>query len=220
MSTATPSRPVRSDVRRNRDRLLRAALQVFGERGLDASVEQVAAAAGVGVGTVYRHFGSKDGLVNALFEEALSQAIAIVGRCAEAPTGWEALCRTMRVFSSSQLSNRALLRIMRQSGRSPAEVLTASIAPLLSEIIDRAKAEGAVRADFAATDMATLTHAASGVAVALPEIGPGLARRHVELLLKGIAASPDLTPIPGPLSDEQFTDWLSAVARTGPALDS
>ena len=67
-----PRQPLRSDAERNRQRILAAAAEVFAERGLDVSLDDIAAAAGVGVGTVYRRFPDKDALIDALFEEKIA----------------------------------------------------------------------------------------------------------------------------------------------------
>ena len=73
----TPERPLRADAERNRRRILAAAAEVFADRGLDVSLDDIAAAAGVGVGTVYRRFPNKDSLIDALFEEKMGRVIAL-----------------------------------------------------------------------------------------------------------------------------------------------
>ncbi|MFF7985776.1 hypothetical protein ACFZDK_42830 [Streptomyces sp. NPDC007901] len=70
--------------------------------------------------------------------------------------------------------------------------------------------EGAVREDFTATDFALLIHAASSAAARMETHGPELASRHIELLIKGIAATPDPTPVPAPLADDDFQAWMRA----------
>src|SRR5271156_270126 len=76
-ATRTLSRPMRSDAQKNRERLLVAAGQVFEEKGLEASVADVARVAGVGMGTLYRRFPSKDALIEALVSEVLETTIAL-----------------------------------------------------------------------------------------------------------------------------------------------
>jgi len=83
MASTTPpasERPLRRDAERNRLRILQAAREVFADRGFDASLDQVAAHAGLGVGTVYRRFADKDALIDALFEEGIDEVAAAQAR--------------------------------------------------------------------------------------------------------------------------------------------
>ena len=209
----TTPRALRKDAQRNRDEVFAAAERVFARAGLGASIEAIAAEAGVGVGTVYRRFGSKAELVEALFTERLSEVIGIIGRCAAAPTGRAALESVLRAFVDLQTRSRAVRELMFDDVETEATRLRRDVEPLLTGIVERAKAEGAVRADFAATDIPVLTHSVSAVAAGMPDGGRELAQRHIELLIKGIAATPDAASVPPPLPDDRFADWLGAVAR-------
>src|SRR5579862_7641068 len=84
-------RPLRRDAERNRQRVLTAASEVFTERGLDVSLDEVARHAGVGVGTVYRRFGTKEDLVEALFVERIDAVAALAEDAAAAPDPWSGL---------------------------------------------------------------------------------------------------------------------------------
>src|SRR5690349_24529453 len=83
------TRPLRADAERNRARILAAAAEVFADRGLDASLDDIAAAAGVGVGTVYRRFPDKDALIDALFEVKIDRARALATEALEFEDPWE-----------------------------------------------------------------------------------------------------------------------------------
>src|SRR5579884_266131 len=85
------ARPLRADAERNRQRILRAAAEVFTTRGLQTSLDEVARHAGVGVGTVYRRFPDKDALVEALFEERIQQIIGLADAAWNEPDSWSAL---------------------------------------------------------------------------------------------------------------------------------
>src|SRR6188768_1525257 len=95
-SDLSPQRPLRSDAERNRQRILQAAEEVFAARGLDASLDDIAAAAGVGVGTVYRRFPDKDALIDALFEDKIRRVHALAEAGLTEPDPWEALAGFMR----------------------------------------------------------------------------------------------------------------------------
>src|ERR1700730_8059433 len=92
-STSPPAseRPLRQDAERNRLRILQAAREVFADRGLDASLDQIAVHAGVGVGTVYRRFPDKDALIDALFEERIGEVAAAGQDALAAPDPWQGL---------------------------------------------------------------------------------------------------------------------------------
>src|SRR5215467_385638 len=91
-STAEPAeRPLRKDAERNRKRILHAAAEVFSERGLDATLDDVARRAGVGVGTVYRRFPDKQALVAELFTSRMDELAAAAEQACQARDPWEGL---------------------------------------------------------------------------------------------------------------------------------
>src|SRR5499425_2315450 len=84
-------RPLRRDAERNRQRILKAASEVFNERGLEVSLDEIARHAGVGVGTVYRRFRTKEELVEALFIDRIEEVAALAEEAAEVPDPWSGL---------------------------------------------------------------------------------------------------------------------------------
>src|SRR5713101_259096 len=88
-------RPLRRDAERNRQRILTAASEVFNERGLEVSLDEIARCAGVGVGTVYRRFRTKEELVEALFTERIDSVAAIADEALQAPDPWSGLVSFM-----------------------------------------------------------------------------------------------------------------------------
>ncbi|PWB96163.1 TetR family transcriptional regulator [Salinibacterium hongtaonis] len=210
MSTPKEERtkPLRSDALRNRLRILESAEEVFADRGLDASVDDIALAVGVGVGTIYRHFGSKAGLINSIFEHRIGTIIEIVTERSSRPTAWEGLCEVMRFFVDAQSQNRAVSEMIYERADTTGRHLRERVEPLLADLVEKAKAEGSLREDFTATDVPVLTHSVSDVARLQPGRGRDLARRHLELLLKGLGPTPDPHLVPSPLPDDEFVDWL------------
>ena len=126
----TLRRPMRSDAQKNRERLLVAAGQVFEEKGLEASVADVARAAGVGMGTLYRRFPSKEALIEALVTEVLEATIAMAEDAATSPdgTGLEHFLRASSAYQAEHLgclpklwqSDHHLVRTARDAHRRPA----------------------------------------------------------------------------------------------------
>jgi AcrR family transcriptional regulator len=212
MPSSSIAKPLRADATRNRLSILEAADTVFATQGLGASMDDVAAAVGLGVGTIYRRFGSKAALIDALFDQRLEQFEELIRDGARRSTAWEGLCEVMRSFVSIQARNRAVQQLFFTSADDAARLLRERVEPLLTDLVERAKAEGALRADFAATDVPILANSISRLAHAASPHGPELARRHLELLLKGLAATPDLVTVPPPLSDDDYGDWIRASA--------
>ena len=205
-------KPVRADAIRNRASILEAAELVFAARGLEASMDDVAEAVGLGVGTIYRRFGSKAALIDALFDQRLEQFENLIRENARRATAWEGLCEVMRSFVSIQSRNRAAQQLFFTSSDDAARLLRARIEPLLTDLVERAKVEGALRMDFAATDVPIFTNSISRLAHAASPHGPELARRQLELLIKGLGPTADPESIPPPLSDDDFGDWVRASA--------
>ena len=212
MKPSPAAKPMRADAKRNHGSILRAAEEVFAVQGLDASMDDIAVAVGLGVGTIYRRFGSKAELVDALFDQRLERFVELIMDGASRPTAWEGLCEVMRSFVAIQGENRAVQQLFFTSADDAAIRLRARIEPLLTDLVERAKAEGSLRLDFAATDVPILTNSISRVAHAASPAGPELARRHLELVLKGIAATPDPVAVPPALSDDDFGAWIRASA--------
>src|SRR3954454_13570462 len=102
MATSTPPRPLRKDAERNRLRILDAAGRVFADRGLGVTLDDIARAAGVGVGTVYRRFPDKSTLIDALFAQRMESMCDIAEEALEIPDAWEALVFYFRQASQLQ----------------------------------------------------------------------------------------------------------------------
>ena len=113
--TALPeasTRPPRADARRNRARVLEAARTCFGESGLEAQVDEIARCAGVGVGTVYRHFPTKEALYEALASDHFLRLAATAREALGGADSWEAFSGFMRRAAELQASDRALAEVM------------------------------------------------------------------------------------------------------------
>src|SRR3954466_15110906 len=102
---AIVQRPLRADAARNRARLLAAAKTVFAERGLDATMDEVARRAGVGVGTAYRRFRNRDDLIAALFEERLDEFMEILDTALADPDPWRGLSAFLERWMEMQAAD-------------------------------------------------------------------------------------------------------------------
>src|ERR687886_739122 len=166
------TRPLRADAERNRARILAAAAEVFAERGLDVSLDDIAAHAGVGVGTVYRRFPDKDALIDALFEEGIAGIAAAARRGLEVEDPWEGLVGFLREVNGQQAGNRGLkeLLLSRGRGRERVERARDSIAPIAIQLVRRAQESGQLREDLGPFDVPLLNLMIGAVADATRDV--------------------------------------------------
>jgi AcrR family transcriptional regulator len=200
-------RPLRRDAQRNRQRVLQAASEVFTECGLEVSLDEVARHAGVGVGTVYRRFRTKEELVEALFDERIDAIAAIGARAAEDPDPWSGLVCFMEQLAEMLAGNLGLRQMLMFAtyGRDRVAYARERNAPLVGRLVERAQAAGQVRGDLGPTDIPfiifTLTQATEFSRHASPELW----RRYLALFLDGLRPEREgVTPLPVPamLPDE------------------
>jgi AcrR family transcriptional regulator len=218
MGTTTdgPSvRPLRRDAERNRRRILDAAAVVFAERGLGASLEDIAHEAEVGVGTVYRRFPDKETLIDALFEEELDGIVTLAEEGLAIEDPWDGLVHFIRSAVARQAQNRGLKEILLGSRMGTmtgcGAVGRQRIEPLASALIQRAQADGSLRADVAVTDMPLLQFMAGSVVDYTREVDPEVWRRCLTVVLDGLRATPGAaTPMPAePLDHDGLTAVMS-----------
>jgi AcrR family transcriptional regulator len=186
-ATATLSRPMRSDAQRNRERLLVAAGQVFEEKGLEASVADVARAAGVGMGTLYRRFPSKDALIEALVSEVLEATIAMAEEAATLPdgTGLEHFLHAVSAYHAEHLGCLPKL----WSSHHVVQAARREIAGHLADLLADAQAHGRVRAELTSTDLSLVMWSIRGVLETTRSHAPEAWRRHLDLLVAGMRPS-------------------------------
>src|SRR3954468_8898383 len=104
--------PLRRDAARNRERLLAAASELFAERGLNVTLNDIAHRAGVGVGTAYRRFANKEEVIGALFEQRLQEVIGAAHEALEVPDAWTGLVAFLERSLHMQFGDRGLTEIM------------------------------------------------------------------------------------------------------------
>src|SRR5262245_52800306 len=193
-------RAVRADARRNREAVIAAAKKLFADEGLDAQMPDVAKAAKVGVGTVYRHFPTKDDLIAALAGERfeLLAEKAREGIAGEDP--WEGLCGFIRYAALIQANDRGLCEVM---GSRPEVMEAAAYGVGLDELCDglvkRAQRSGDLRRDLEWQDIPMIACSLGRITPA--EQGPAVGRwpRLVEIVIDGLRA-PGSSRLPKPLA--------------------
>lgn len=219
-------RPLRADAERNRRRILVAAAEVFAKRGLDAGLDEIARHAGVGTGTVYRRFPDKAKLIAALFESRMNDVIAVAESALAMPDAWDGLVYFLETTIEMQLADRGLKEVL-FGERCPANVSADRsrfaakrdrLVPMLSDIVERAKAAGQLRPDVSVTDLSVVQVMLHGVGTFTAAVEPELWRRQLVILLDGLRAErATVTPLPlVPLSHEQ----LESLCMPGPAAET
>jgi AcrR family transcriptional regulator len=199
---ATEAKPLRRDAELNLARILLAARDVFAEHGYEASMEQIAARAEVGIGTLYRRFPNKADLCAAVVEAATDRTCQIadevlqqvapadavfefIRRCVEAPSSWRAA--TSRRPWSGGGADRALAAIM----------------PLIRQILEAGQRAGTVRSDIVPTDLVVTLMSVRAIGDLCDADAPGASRRFLELALDGLRPG-RTTPGQPPMSVKQL----------------
>jgi AcrR family transcriptional regulator len=186
-------RPPRADALRNRAALVGAARDVLGRRGLDAPLDEIAAAAGLGNATLYRHFPTRRDLVQAVFADQMARYAAAVERALAEPEPWRAVRGYLAEICALQAENRALADLV-TSAEYTDETRPVAVAHLQA-LLERARAAGQLRADFSVEDVALVLLANAGVVRRTAEHAPAASPRLVALLLDGLHAA---AATPGP----------------------
>ncbi len=221
MTRAESPRPLRRDAVANRERLLTAASELFAERGLEVTLNDIAHHAGVGVGTAYRRFANKEEVIDALFEQRLQEVAAVANEALGDPDAWHGLVTFLERSLRMQFGDRGLNQVMNNPDLGDARVADARdrIAPLIEALVDRAKAQGVVRADLDQTDLVFTQVALSAIIDATRAIAPDLYLRYLTLILDGIRAErSELTPLPTPpLTADQTHTAMTRQRRPGRA---
>ena len=183
---SAPGRTVRADARRNLATLLEAAMTVFARSGVDAPVREIAAEAGVGVGTVYRHFPQRSDLVVAVFRHEVDGCADAAPALAEAYPPREALSLWMGRYVDFIAAKRGLAAALRSGDPAFAALpgyFETQLVPALSALLDAATTAGEVRGDIEPWD---LLRAVGDLGMSAHYDGPDHARRMVALLIDGL----------------------------------
>jgi AcrR family transcriptional regulator len=212
---ASTERPLRRDAERNRQRILEAARELFAQRGLGVTLNDVAHHAGVGVGTVYRRFPEKSVLIDSLFEERLAELVARMEAALADPDPWRGLTGFLEGALELQARDRGLkdLVLGSRDGLERVARFRAQLMPLGARLVQRAIDAGELRDDIGVQDMPLIQLMVGSVIDVAHEIAPEIWRRYLGLLLRGMRVE---TGPPEPLAapllpveqvDEVMSRW-------------
>jgi AcrR family transcriptional regulator len=201
-------RRLRADAERNRRRLLDAAESLFCERGLDVGVGEIAERAGVGRGTLFRNFPSKEHLIAAIVVERMNEAIVSGRELLEASDPGEALFQFLHEIVGRQQVDRALFEAVGDTFLANPDISAAytELVGVLEELVAHAQEAGAVRADVGALDIMMLTKGVFEAANAFQGLDSEIAERQFDLVRTALSVNPSAQPLRGrsaTLSDMQ-----------------
>jgi AcrR family transcriptional regulator len=185
--------PRRADAQRNAARLVRAALDAFEEAGAAVPLDEVAARAGVGIATLYRLFGGRDGLVSAAFATFFEEEVEPVLHAArDTLDPWVALTRALSATVEALAGHKEMLTLAHDCGAVSVDIAERFLGPL-GEILDAAQRAGAVRDDLVVRDLAAVVVMALATTkhktIKSEKASTADRRRYMALLLAGLRPS-------------------------------
>ena len=207
-SAPVAGRPLRRDAEQNRQRLLDAAADVLAEHGLDASVDEVARAAGVGMGTLYRRFPTKDALISALVHDVLNTMLTLAREGAERADG-TGLEFFLTAASAYQAAHRGCLPRLWSAGTE--HDLVQQIRTVIDALLTEAKRHGRVRADITNADVTIALWAVRGIVETTGGRAPEAWQRHLDVYIAGLRPAAD--PLPDRVVSRERLDEL--ITETG-----
>ena len=178
-------KPLRADARRNRESILKAARAVFADQGIDAQMDDVAKRAKVGVGTVYRHFPTKEALRDAIVRERFEEIAGYAEEALEREDAWEGFCELIWRAAERNAADRAFCEVVAFTDQSSI-VEQCGLAHSTSRLMERAKALGKMREDATQMDIPIMMAGAGSVMRAHPS--PVIWRRYLTIMLDGLRA--------------------------------
>jgi AcrR family transcriptional regulator len=212
---APEERHLRADAERNRRRLLDAAAAAFSERGLDVGVAEIAQRAGVGRGTLFRNFPTKEDLIAAIVVERMNEAIGRGRELLEAADPEEALFGFLDELVGRQQLDRALFEAVADTFLANDDIRAGhtEMMGVLDGLLARAQDAGAVRADVGAVDVLMLFKGVCQAVSAFAHIDPDIAERHLDLVRSALGAQAAAQPLRG------RAPTLDALERVFPSAD-
>jgi AcrR family transcriptional regulator len=207
VSAPTIAKTLRSDARRNRAALVASARELFGREGIDVPVEEITQHAGLGMGTLYRHFPTKDDLIDAVLEDSFAEILRLAEEAVADTDAWAGFTGFLERALELHAQNRGVKDMLasRQHGAQHAAAMRRRIRPLLARLVERAQEQGTLRADFTPQDLPLLFWSSGRVVEATAKVAPGAWRRYLGLMLDGLRAEA-ATPLPEPaLTPAQVT---------------
>ena len=197
------AQPLRVDAERNRERILDAARKTFAAQGIDVPMSAVARAAGVGVATLFRRFPTREDLINAVFSATMDAYLEASEIALADPDAWHGFTGYLQTVCAMQAADRGFADVLTMTfpAATHLEDQRARAYHGFVDIVDRARATGRLRPDFAPQDLVILLMANAGVLAAAGKAGPESGRRLVGYMIQAFTAPQPATLPPPPDPD-------------------
>ena len=202
MTLSTEQPTLRRDAARNRDKIVAAAREAFADHGVDVGVDVIATQAGVGVGTLYRRFPTKESLIDAIIDELFDQVSGLAHDCLDAQPPEAGFAAYLRGVGQLQVDHVGCLsRLWTHTGHAEARK---ELESTVRKLLHRAQDADLVRRDVVYQDISVILWSLRGVIETTAPVAPHQWRRYLDLVLAGLRPS-----------DQP----LSRPALTGPQVD-
>ncbi len=203
-------RPLRRDAERNRQRILAAAREVFAERGLTATLDDVAQHAGLGVGTVYRRFTDKGRLVEALFEDRIDELVALADAAMTERDSWAGFVGFLERSCALLAADHGLRDVVLGKTTEGARISQARerLAPAVRQLLHRAQEDGYVRPDLRQVDVPIIDLMIGSVVDYTNSLQPEAWRRYLALIIDGLRAREGGAALPEALDEVQLDEAM------------
>lgn len=208
--SASPS--LRSDARRNRERIVAAAAEAFASDGVDVQMAEIARRAGLGNATVFRHFPTKQDLLFAVVSTTMARLAAEMEATAAEPDDATALRRLVRMLARTMLQNASVKQLSMQHFEGDERLLAHRdhMVATIDGVVRRCQDAGIVRPDVAAIDVVVLVSGVVAALDGLEQAAPGIHERYLQLALNGLRAAAATEPLAAP---PPTVDQLDAAMR-------
>ena len=206
---------LRRDAERNRRRIIEAARELCATRGLEATLNEVAHHANLGVGTVYRRFPTKEALFEAIFEDGVDQLVALAETALEAENSWDGFAWFVQQMTELTATDRGLREVAfsRACCGGRVDAGRTRLEPVVTKLVERAQRDSYLRPEIRSTDVPLLGLMAGAVSEYSDGLSADLWRRYVAILLQGMRCQPGLDRLP---VDALTSDELQAAMYAWP----
>lgn len=195
--TDSAPKPLRRDAERNRQRILDAARELFAQHGLAVTLDDVAAHAGVGVGTVYRRFPSRDAIVDELFRTRIDELVANGEKAREISQTdpWGGVVQLLSGYLEIQAGDRSFgpVVLTNAHGRGALDSARVRLKPIVDELVERAQEAGELRADLVSTDVPAMILMLATLQNAVRDVSPETWQRQLAIVLDGLRPTREAT---------------------------
>ncbi|MTE12582.1 TetR/AcrR family transcriptional regulator [Nocardia aurantiaca] len=207
VTTAPPPRRLRADAARNQQRIIAAARELFADRGLEVTLDDVAEQAGVGVGTVYRRFANKQELISEVFDQMVTELAGAVDAALHHPDPWDGLVALFEYSCRHIAANRGFGEVLLELHDSMDRFVCMKdqIRPGMQAVIQRAKDAGALQPDIEPADFFAMVNMVDGMAGFARPVNPDVWERYMALILNGVRGDgvPRLPLTQPPLTEDE-----------------